>query len=116
MYEIWLGLNIVWEIALQWRLPLLIGLLAWATLVGLAWGRGARWRASWPPAAGLGALSAIVAFFAVPGLSKSSLAEMGYWVDWANLTGIALGVGAVALAYAWPALALRAGPISAPKT
>jgi hypothetical protein len=31
---------------------------------------------------------------------------MGYWVDWANLLAIALGLGALAAAFAWPLAAL----------
>lgn len=109
MVEIWLAMNIVWEIALGLRLQLLLAALVWAALVLLAWRRGGHWRAALWPAAGLGLLVAVLAFFSVPGLSKSSLAEMGYWVDWANLAAIALAAGAVAVAFAWPALALRRG-------
>jgi hypothetical protein len=39
----------------------------------------------------LGALVAVALFFSVPTLTQSSLASMGYWVDWANLLAIALG-------------------------
>jgi hypothetical protein len=45
---------------------------------------------------------AIGAFFTVPAMTKSSLAEMGYWIDWANLAGIAAAIGAVAFALIWP--------------
>lgn len=110
MYEIWLALNILLEIALELRGPLLGAALLWAALVLLAWQRGGRWRAALWPAAGLAALVALAAFLSLPSLSKSSFAEMGYWVDWANLAAIALGIGLFALAFAWPALALRRGP------
>lgn len=110
MYEIWLALNILWEIALELRVPLLGAALLWAVLLLLAWQRGGRWRAALWPAAGLAALIALAAFLSLPSLSQSSFAEMGYWVDWANLGAMAAGIGCIALAFAWPALALRRGP------
>ena len=53
---------------------------------------------------GVGLAAAIVAFFVTPGWIDSSLTELKYWVDWANLLGIAAGWGAAALALAWPLL------------
>ena len=35
-------------------------------------------------------------------MTKSSMAEMGYWIDWANLAGIAAAIGGVAFALIWP--------------
>ena len=43
----------------------------------------------------------------IPALSKSTLADMGYWVDWAALLGMAAGVGVAAAVLLWPVLALR---------
>ncbi|HMN20629.1 MAG TPA: hypothetical protein PKA16_04465 [Ottowia sp.] len=105
MYEIWLMLNIVWELALgiwPWLLALAI---VWLLLMARAWGRGAAaWRASLPGAIGLGLAVAIVIFFVTPSWIGSSLTELKYWVDWANLLGIAAGWGAAGLAFAWPLL------------
>ena len=56
---------------------------------------------------GVGALVMVAAVAWVPGWSRSSLSDMGYWVDWANLLAIAAGFGAVALAFAWPLSAMR---------
>ena len=109
MYEIWLGLNIAWEMALGiW--PIVAGaLLIWLTLMVVALGRrGARWLAALPWAIAAALVFTVVAALALPGLSKSSLGEMGYWVDWANLLGVAAGFGAVAAAFVWPLAALRA--------
>jgi hypothetical protein len=78
MYEVWLFLNILWEIALG-ILPLL-----------------------------LGAIVAVAAFLLVPGSTRSSLAEMSHWVGWANLVAIAAGFGGVVALFAWPLLAMRA--------
>lgn len=111
MYEIWLVLNILWEMALGiW--PILAGaLLIWLTLVATALSRrGARWRAALPWAVAAALVVTVVATLALPGLSKSSLGEMGYWVDWASLLATAAAFGAVAAAFVWPLAALRATP------
>ena len=107
MYEIWLAMNIVYEIALGiW--PLLALLLAvWAVMLVAARRRlGAR---QVRQAALLGALVAVALFFSVPTLTQSSLANMGYWVDWANLLAIALGLGALAAVFSVPLLGLAGG-------
>lgn len=107
MYEIWLVMNIVYEIALGvW--PLLALLLAvWLGLLVAARGRlGAR---QVRQAALLGALVAVALFFSVPTLTQSSLANMGYWVDWANLLAIAAGLGALATVFSLPLIGLVAG-------
>ncbi len=107
MYEIWLAMNIIYEIALGvW--PLLALLLAvWLGLLVAARGRlgGRQVR----QAALLGALVAVALFFSVPTLTQSSLANMGYWVDWANLLAIALGLGALAAVFSVPLLGLAGG-------
>ncbi len=104
MYEIWLVMNIVWEIALGvWPL-LAAGAVVWVVLMVLAWRRpSAHWRGALPKALGLAALVAVFGFLVVPASTRSSLHELAYWVDWANLASIALGMGAAALAFAWPA-------------
>jgi hypothetical protein len=110
MYEIWLALNIVWEIALGiW--PFLVGaLLLWIALMTAALRRPAsRWRPGLPVALVAGFVMMIVVVLALPSLTRSSLSEMGYWVDWANLLAIAGGFGAVVAAFVWPVAAMRAG-------
>ncbi len=108
MYEIWLGLNIVWEIALGVWPVLLIAAVIWVALMAMAWRcSAARWRAAWPWALAAGAVVALAAFLAVPTLTKSSLGALAYWVDWASLLAIAAGFGAAALAFAWPLLSMR---------
>ncbi len=103
MYEIWLVLNILWEIALGvWPL-LAAAALAWVVLMILAARRpGACWRSAWRPAIVVAALVAVAAFLLVPGGTRSSLANLSYWVDWANLAAIALGFGAAAGAFVLP--------------
>ena len=105
MYEIWLMLNIVYEIALSiW--PWLLALAAlWLGLMVLARrGRGSDWRTCLPKAVALGALLGGVIFFVTPLWTKSGLGEMKYWVDWANLIGIALAWAVAAALFAWPLL------------
>ena len=110
MYEIWLMLNIVWEIALTiWPL-LLTGAVVWLGLWGTAWRQNGRhWRAGLWPALAIGAAVAVVAALLLPGSIGSSLSDMGYWVDWGMLLALAAGAGGVAVAFAWPLLALRRG-------
>lgn len=104
MYEIWLVMNIVWEIALGlWPWLALYALLGGGLVVGawrLPW---ALWRRALPGTAAVGAGAALVAFLAIPTAVGSSLLEMGYWVDWANLASLALGAGVAVMALAWPA-------------
>ncbi|MBL8327125.1 MAG: hypothetical protein JNJ89_19425 [Rubrivivax sp.] len=119
MYEIWLMLNILWETALGvW--PLLAGaVLAWAALVALAWRRGRDAEArtmpagraappgrAWAPALGASLVVAVLAFLTLPMLTRSSLRELSYWVDWLSVAGIAAGVGLATFAFAWPAARL----------
>lgn len=109
MYEIWLVSNIVWEMAVGlW--PVIAGaLLIWLAIMAAALARpGARWRAALPWAAGMALAASAVAALLLPGLSRSSLAELAYWVDWANLLAMAAGVGAVVAAFVWPLAAMRA--------
>jgi hypothetical protein len=106
MYEIWLTLNIVWELMLDaWPL-VLAAALAWVVLTGLALAKGGGWGAALKPALLAAVVVGVVSVFAVPALTKSSLAELAYWVDWANVIGIGAAVGAVAAAFVWPLGAL----------
>ena len=114
MYEIWLMLNILWELALgAWPL-LAAALLAWAVLLGLAWRRssdaGATRMRAWRGALAVGAVATVVAFLVMPALTRSSLGELAYWVDWLSLAGMACGVGAATFVFSWPLLKLLPRP------
>ena len=105
MHEIWLVLNIVYEIALSvWPL-LAVVLVVW---LGLRWAARARLgrRGVERQAVLVGALLALALFFTVPILTQSSLSNRGYWVDWANLVAVALGLGTASGIFVWPLLAL----------
>jgi hypothetical protein len=103
MYEIWLVMNIVWEIALSvWPL-LAMGTAAWLVLMAVAVRRPkAAWHGALPLALGMAVVATVIGFVVVPMATRSSLQELAYWVDWANLASIALGIGVAALAFAWP--------------
>jgi len=106
MYEIWLAMNIVWEIALgAWPWVLALGLLVAAAWLLALSGRPAGWRAAAGGAVVAAAMAAAATVALLPMWSRSSLAELAYWVDWANLAAIVAGAAAVAFAIAWPALA-----------
>ena len=108
MYEIWLGINIFYELALMY-LPLLFVLfVVWAGLMVYAFQKKAHWSKGIKGAMIGGIIATIIAFLVVPGMTKSSLSELGYWFDYVALLGIATMYGAVAAALIWP--------LSSPKT
>lgn len=107
MYEIWLGLNIAYEIALaswQWLLPVLV---LWLVLLLVA---RARLRQVRPAVLlAVGGLALVLTFMLLPGATRSSLADMGYWVDWMNLVLMSMGAGVAAMVLLWPVLAAVPG-------
>ena len=105
MYEIWLVINIVYEIALTiWPL-LALALAVWLVLLWRARSRSGGAKA----AIGVGALAAVLLLFTVPSMTNSSLSNMGYWVDWANLLAVAGGLGALIAVFVWPLMQLLKG-------
>lgn len=106
MYEIWLGLNIVYELLLT-VLPWTGGVAAvWvALMVAALMRRRAHWQRTFPASLAMGATIAMLALWFLPLMTKSSIYEMGYWVDWVNLAGLAGAVGGLAFAFIWPLLA-----------
>lgn len=105
MYEIWLVMNILWELALSiWPVLLLLALV-WGGLLVFAGIRRGCWLAGFKPALTLGALTGVLAFFLVPSAVQSSLANMDYWVDWANLLAVSGGFAVAMLVFVWPLFA-----------
>lgn len=105
MYEIWLAMNIAYETALG-LLPALAPLvLMWAVMMVI--NRKKLKRVKPVTLAAVAVLVALAAVLALPSLSKSTLADMGYGVDWAALLGMAAGVGVAAAVLLWPVLAMR---------
>lgn len=110
MYEIWLALNILWEISLGYW-PLLIGIFGvWVLLMGVALRNGrTKWSAGALPAIVTGIFFGLIAFVAFPTMTASSLSAPGYWVDWAALSGIALAYGTICFLIALPLWAMFKG-------
>ncbi len=104
MYEIWLMMNIVFEIALDYWMLVVSCLAIWLVLMFLA--RAKLNRQALKPAIQLGAVSAVFAFLALPGINQSSLADMVYWVDWFNLASWSLTAGVMAVFVAYPLISL----------
>jgi hypothetical protein len=105
MYEIWLAINIAYEAALG-LLPALAPLvLMWAVMMVI--NRKKLKRVKLVTLAAVAVLVALAAVLALPSLSKSTLADMGYGVDWAALLGMAAGLGVAAAVLVWPVLAMR---------
>ncbi|WP_396435402.1 hypothetical protein [Limnohabitans sp.] len=107
MYEIWLAMNIAYEIA-QGLWPALWPLaLVWVVVMVINRKKLAQVRGS--VLAAVAVLVSLVAVLALPSLGASSLADMGYWVDWASLLGQAAALGVAAALLLWPVLAMRQG-------
>ena len=105
MYEIWLAMNIAYETALG-LLPALAPLVSmWAVMMVI--NRKKLNRVKLITLAAVAVLVALAAVLALPSFSQSTLADMGYWVDWAALLGMAAGVGVAAAVLLWPVLAMR---------
>ncbi len=112
MYEIWLAMNIVWEIAVEqasWTLPLA---LVFVALVVIAFARGGDWGRGWRWAWITGLIAALVAVVLLPSLSGAAWSDLTYVVDWAMLFATAAAVGGVVVAIVWP-LAAALSPRSA---
>ena len=115
MYEIWLMLNIVWEILLTARPLVLVLVLVLLICIGVlaatAMARGGSdWRGALRTALVGALVVAMLSFLAMPSLTRSSLGELKYWVDWLALAGVAAGFGAAAAALLLPLTALLKRP------
>jgi hypothetical protein len=105
MYEIWLAMNIAYEIALGLWPALLPLALVWAVVMVI--NRKKLAQVSGAALAAVAVLVSLVAVLALPPLSRSTMADMGYWVDWAGLLAMGAGVGVAAALLMWPVLAMR---------
>ena len=105
MYEIWLAMNIAYEITLGLWPALLPLALVWAAVMAV--NRQKLAKVSGSALAAVAVLVALAAVLALPSLSQSTLSDMGYWADWAALLGMAAGVGVAAAVLLWPVLAMR---------
>lgn len=107
MYEMWLTLNILFELGLQYLPVVVATAVLWVVLIGVAASRGRPgWGKAIKPAVVAFVVVTAITFFITPGLTRSSFANMGYWVDWANLFLYAAAFGGVAAALVWPLAAM----------
>lgn len=103
LYELWLALNIVFELALANIATLIILVIAIGFLFGVAAVKGApAWGKGLKVGIIAGAVVTIAGLFFVPALIDSSIADVSYWVDWANLFAVSAGFGVAAAALIWP--------------
>ena len=105
MYEIWLALNIVYEIALGLWPAMLILLGGW--LAVLVANRKGLWAVPMSRLLAIAGGGAVAVGAALPSLTLSSFGNFGYWVDWANWLAMAAAAGLVVAAGLWPLMARR---------
>jgi hypothetical protein len=106
-YEIWLGMNIMWEIALGIMPYIVIAAIIWLAISWLTVKKKVSWFPAFKSTFIIGLVVTVSAFFALPTLTLSSFSEMSYWLDWATLSMMALGVGTVVFGFIWPFMALK---------
>ena len=106
-YEIWLGMNIMWEIALSFLSYILIAAIIWLAISFVTYQKKASWLVAFKSTFIIGLIVTVIAFFTLPTLTLSSFRDMNYWLDWATLTLMACGVGAVVFGFIWPFMALK---------
>ena len=107
MYEIWLGINIIYEWCLLYPLvPLVMfGSFFGAYLSTMRLNKN--WQAAFRPALVWAIVAFIVLFFVYPMLIKSSIKEVNYLVDWLNHLGICAGLAGFVGLVVWPIIAAR---------
>lgn len=111
-YEIWLGMNIMWEIALGFMSYIVIAAIIWLAMSLVTFQKKASWFVAFKSTFIIGIVVTVIAFFALPTLTLSSFRDMNYWLDWATLTMMAIGVGAVVFGFILPFMALKKSPSS----
>ncbi|MCD6674256.1 MAG: hypothetical protein LT106_15575 [Burkholderiaceae bacterium] len=113
MYEIWLAVNIAWEIVVAhtaWTVPLAI---VFVGLVVHALARRGNWRAGWRWAWKSALFAGVAAAIVLPPWSGAAWSDLAYVVDWILLVVLAAAVAAVVGAIVWPlAAAVLAGGAS----
>lgn len=113
MYEIWLAVNIAWEIVVAqavWTVPLAI---VFVGLVVHAFARRGDWRAGWRWAWKSALFAGVAAAIVLPPLSDAAWSDLAYVVDWMLLAVLAAAAATVVGALVWPlAAAVLAGGAS----
>jgi hypothetical protein len=92
MYEIWLGINIIYEWCLLYPMVPLMMFLAVIASFLINKSTRKNWRTGFRPAFIVAMIAFAILFFVYPMLIKSSASEMAYFIDWVNHLGICLGL------------------------
>ena len=88
MYEIWLGINIIYEWCLLYPMVPLMMFLAVIASFLINKSTRKNWRTGFRPAFIVAMIAFAILFFVYPMLIKSSASEMAYFLDWVNHLGI----------------------------
>lgn len=106
LYNLWLGLNIVFVMLLPvlWLIGLVA--LAWCATLVLALLRApkAQWRKALPTSGLIGLAGMVLTFVLLPTLVGSSFADLNQFANWLFAIGVAVGVGVAFLVATWPSL------------
>lgn len=102
MYEIWLIINTFYELALMNIGLVLTVLILWIALMAVAASKKTQpWCQAIKPALILAVVVWVISFALVPGMTKSSFANVTYIVDYMVVAGVAAAVaGLVAIFFA----------------
>lgn len=107
MYELLLGVNIIFEWCLLYPAIPLAMLVVLVAAYLLTSGKQKNWRKGFFPALLWAIAGFVILFFGYPMLIKSSIFELKRLVDWMNHLGICAGLaGFVGLVF-WPFMAAR---------
>lgn len=103
MYEIWLIINTFYELALM-NLGLVVStLIIWIALMAIAAKNKTKcWCSGIKPAALVAIVVWVIAFMLIPGITKSSFADVTYIVDYMVVAGVALACAGIVGAFVWP--------------
>ena len=102
MYEIWLGINIIYEWCLLYPMVPLMMFLAVIASFLINKSTRKNWRTGFRPAFIVAMIAFAILFFVYPMLIKSSVSEMAYFIDWVNHLGICLGLAGFVVFVVWP--------------
>lgn len=103
MYEIWLIINTFYELALANLGLVLAMLIVWLVLMVIAAVKKAQpWKQGIKPALLVAAVVWVISFIMVPGLTRSSFANVTYIIDYMVVAGLALVCAGLAAAFVWP--------------
>ena len=103
MYEIWLILNTFYELAMA-NLGLVVTVLVlWLALMVFAgFRKSAPWCRGIKPALLVAVVVWVVSFALVPSMTKSSFADVTYFIDYLVVAGVAAACAGLVAAFVWP--------------